>query len=188
MSPLRALARPLLASAFILDGIEAIRHADAHAAQAQPLVPALAKLAEKFPAVPTDAKSLTRVLGAAQVAAGVLLATGKAPRASAATLAIIAIPTTLVQHPVWATKGEERKEHTRGLLRNAALLGGLIIAAEDREGKPSLGWRLENRRQHRTELDDLRDELALKAKEAKLFARSAKVGVREKVADARSAL
>jgi putative oxidoreductase len=188
MSPLRALARPLLASAFIVDGIDAIRHADEHAEQARPLTPTLAKLSAQVPGLPSDPKSLTKLIGAVQVAAGVLLATGKAPRAAAATLAVITIPTTLIKYPVWSTKGEERSRHLSGLLRNAALLGGLIFAAEDRQGRPSLGWRLENRRQHRTELDDLRDELALKAKEARLAARTAKVRVREGVADVRGSL
>lgn len=167
MSPLRALARPLLASAFILDGVDALRHADEHAAKARPFAPALAKVGEKVPGMPTDPKSLTRLVGAVQVAAGVLLATGKAPRAAAATLAVITIPTTIVRHPAWSTKGDERKEHLSGLLRSAALLGGLIFAAEDREGKPSIGWRYDNWREHRDDLAELRDELKAEVKAAK---------------------
>lgn len=167
MSPLRALARPLLASAFILDGVDALRHADEHARKASPFAPALAKASEKVPGLPADPKTLTRLVGAVQVAAGVLLATGKAPRAAAATLAIITIPTTVVRHPAWSTKGAERQEHVAGLLRSAALLGGLIFAAEDREGKPSLGWRYDNWREHRDELTQLRDELKAEVKAAK---------------------
>lgn len=167
MSPLRALARPLLASAFILDGVDALRHADEHAEKAQPFAPTLAKLSQKVPGMPTDPKTLTRLIGATQVAAGVMLAAGKAPRVAAAVLAVIGIPTTLVRHPVWATQGEERKEHAAGLLRSAALLGGLIFAAEDREGRPSLGWRYDNWRDHREELSEVRDSLKAEVKAAK---------------------
>ncbi|WP_420112184.1 DoxX family protein [Pseudactinotalea sp.] len=167
MSPLRALARPLLASAFILDGVDALRHADEHAEKARPFAPTLAKVGEKVPGLPTDPKALTRLVGAVQVAAGVLLATGKAPRVAAATLAVITVPTTIVRHPAWSTKGTERQEHVAGLLRSAALLGGLIFAAEDREGKPSIGWRYENWREHRDELTQLRDELKAEVKAAK---------------------
>lgn len=157
----------MLASAFILDGVDAIRHADEHAAQAAPLAPTLAKVSQKVPGLPRDTKTLTRLIGAVQVAAGVMLAAGKAPRAAAATLAVISIPTAIVRHPVWASEGEERREHAAGLLRSAALLGGLIFAAEDREGKPSLGWRYDNWRDHRAELSDLRSELKAEVKEAK---------------------
>lgn len=181
MSPLRALARPLLASVFVVEGIDAVRHADRHAAAAEPIRPALARLAERVPGLPADPKSLTRLLGAVQIGAGVLLATGKAPRVAAGVLAVITVPTTLARHPAWAASGEERRDHAGGLLRGAALLGGLIFAAEDRQGRPSLGWRVENWREHRTQLDDLRDELRIKAKEAK-------VAVKEAAVDARSAI
>ncbi|WP_156224554.1 DoxX family protein [Pseudactinotalea suaedae] len=167
MSPLRALARPLLASAFILDGVDALRHTEEHARKAQPFAPALAKAGAKVPGLPTDPRTLTRLVGAVQIAAGVLLATGKAPRVAAATLAVITVPTAIVRHPAWASTGAERQEHLGGLLRSAALLGGLIFAAEDREGKPSIGWRYDNWREHREELVQLRDELKAEVKAAK---------------------
>lgn len=167
MSPLRALARPLLASAFILDGVDALRHAEGHAKRAEPFAPAVAKVSEKVPGVPRDLKTLTRLIGAVQIGAGVMLAAGKSPRAAAAVLAVVTIPTTLARHPVWAAKGAERQEHLSGLLRSGALLGGLIFAAEDREGKPSLGWRYGNWREHREELSELRNELKAEVKAAK---------------------
>ncbi|GAB2617433.1 hypothetical protein GCM10027067_31710 [Pseudactinotalea suaedae] len=66
MSPLRALARPLLASAFILDGVDALRHTEEHARKAQPFAPALAKAGAKVPGLPTDPRTLTRLVGAVQ--------------------------------------------------------------------------------------------------------------------------
>lgn len=193
MSPLRALARPLLASAFVLDGVDALRHTDERAQTAQPIQPALARVSEKVPGVPSDTWTMTRLIGAVQVGAGVLLATGKAPRLAAATLAAITIPTALAKHPVWAMEGEERREHMKGLLGSAALLGGLIFAAQDRAGKPSLGWQYETWRDHRSDLRDAREEyraelaqvrreLQARLKDARVKQAKAKVNqVKEKV-------
>lgn len=167
MSPLRALARPLLASAFIVDGVDALRHTDEHAARAQPFAPTLARVSEKVPGLPSDTRSLTRLIGAVQVGAGVLLATGKSPRVAAAALAVVTIPTAVVRHPVRSTSGEERRRNLVGLLRDGALLGGLIFAAEDRQGRPSLGWRLDNWRAHRAEIAEVRAELKERLKEVK---------------------
>lgn len=167
MSPIRALARLLLATPFILDGIDAIRHPEVHAEKAEPVVPLLEKVSEKMPMVPSDATTLSRIIGIKQVVAGLLLATGAAPRVGAATLAVIAVPTTAVRYPVWSTKGAERKANISGLLRSAALLGGLVFAAEDRVGKPSLSWRYDNWREHQAELSDLRTSFKAEVKAAK---------------------
>jgi putative oxidoreductase len=193
MSPLRALARPLLASAFILDGVDALRNTDKRAEVAQPIAPTLSKASEKVPGLPRDTRTLTRLIGAIEIAAGVLLATGKAPRLAAGTLAAITIPTALVKHPVWAMQGEERREHMSGLLTSAALLGGLIFAAQDRAGKPSLGWQYDNwrghrselrgvRDEHRAELTEVRQELRAEVKEAKAQAKAKQARAKAKQA------
>jgi len=156
MTSFSALARPLLASAFIVDGIDSLRNVDEHAAKVAPLAPTLAKLGKKVPGLPTDTKTLTRLIAAVEIGAGVMLARGKQPRLAAATLALLVIPTTLIKYPVTSTTGAERSENLSGLLRNAALLGGLIFAAEDRQGEPSLGWRFGNWRERRGELGELR--------------------------------
>lgn len=156
MTSFSALARPLLASAFIVDGVDALRNVDEHAAKVEPLAPTLAKLGRKVPGLPTDTKTLTRLIAAVEIGAGVMLARGKQPRLAAATLALVIIPTALVKYPVVSTSGAERSANMSGLLRNAALLGGLIFAAGDRQGQPSLGWRYGNWRERRGELDDLR--------------------------------
>jgi uncharacterized membrane protein YphA (DoxX/SURF4 family) len=156
MTSFSALARPLLASAFIVDGVDTLKNVDEHAAKVEPLAPTLAKLGQKAPGLPTDTKTLTRLIAAVEIGAGVLLATGKQPRLAAAALALVVIPTTLVKYPVLSTTGAERSENLSGLLRHAALLGGLIFAAEDRQGQPSLGWRYGNWRERRGELDELR--------------------------------
>ena len=110
MDPVRALARPLLASVFVVDGLDALRHPEKHAALLEPYGPALDKAAETVPGVPAKRTVLVRISGGASVAAGLLLAIGKAPRLAAATLAVIGLGSTVVRHPFWSRKGEERRE------------------------------------------------------------------------------
>ncbi|MFV0427442.1 MAG: DoxX family protein [Beutenbergiaceae bacterium] len=167
MSPIRAAARLLLATPFILDGIDAIRHPQVHAEKAEPMVGLLHKVNEKIPVVPTNPTTLSRLIGVKQVVAGLLLATGTAPRLGAGTLAIITVPTTVVRYPVWSSKGAQRRENISGLVRQAALLAGLVFAAQDRVGQPSLGWRYGNWREHQAELSELRTTLKAEVKAAK---------------------
>jgi putative oxidoreductase len=51
------------------------------------------------------------------------------------------VPTTLAGHPFWGVPKEQRAAHRTQFLKNVSLLGGLLLAAVDTEGKPSLGWR-----------------------------------------------
>lgn len=166
MTSLRSLARPLLASVFIVDGWDALRRPQQHADKLGALAKPLSALSERVPAVPSDAAALARVSGAVSVAAGLLLATGRAPRLAAGVLALVAIPLTIANRPD-ADDEDARREQKRVLLRNAALVGALIIAAGDREGSPSLGWRVRNAREHQAELADLRADLRAKIKQAK---------------------
>ena len=165
MSPLRAIARPLLAATFVFDGLDAIYHADEQQERAQPFQPLLDRVGEKVKGLPTDPATVTRIIGAVQVTAGVMLAYGKAPRASAATLALVTLPSILTKKPIGAKDAAaDPGEHRAALLRAAALIGGLIFAAEDRQGKPSLGYRYDSWKGQRAELDAIqtahRDELA----------------------------
>ncbi|QOR69682.1 DoxX family protein [Ruania alkalisoli] len=159
MDPVRALARPLLASVFVVDGIDAIRHADEHAALLEPWEPLLDKVSEKVPAMPQKRTTLVRIMGGTSVAAGVLLASGKAPRLAAGVLAVIALKQTVVRYPFWSAKGADRREKLTGFMRNAALVAGLVFAANDRRGKPSLAWQVENWREHRSDLSDVKSDL-----------------------------
>ncbi|SNU01584.1 Uncharacterized membrane protein YphA, DoxX/SURF4 family [Ruaniaceae bacterium KH17] len=159
MSITRLIARPMLASYFVLDGIDAVRHPEEHAAAFQKVQPALER-AGVPPVLSSDAIMLSRISGAASAAAGILLAIGKAPRASALTLAALNIPITVINNPIWAAQNtDDRKEKVRGLLRGLAIGGGLILAAVDRDGKPSLSYKLHADAEHRAELASLKSEL-----------------------------
>ena len=92
--------------------------------------------------VPSDAETFARINAAVQVGGGLLLATGKLPRLASAALAFTVIPGSMGGHMFWAQSDPQRKaEERRAFMTDLSLLGGLIIAAVDTEGKPSLGWR-----------------------------------------------
>lgn len=89
-----------------------------------------------------DDASLVRANGAVQLGAGILLATNRLPRVASAALAATLVPTTLGGHRWWEAQGTERAIQRFNFLKNVALLGGLILAAADTEGEPSLAWRV----------------------------------------------
>src|SRR5690606_15993546 len=78
----------------------------------------------------------------AQVSGGVLLALGKAPRLASLVLAASVLPATVTQQDFWTEADPDKKQAKRAaFLKDVSLLGGLLIAGADTEGKPSLGWR-----------------------------------------------
>lgn len=139
MTVLRAFARPMLAAIFIVQGFDTLRRPERVAKQAEPVV---RQLAERVPAVPAEPEQAVRLNGAIQMTAGVLLAMGRFPRLSALAIAGTLVPTTLAGHRFWEAEEEETQAQQRiHFLKNVAMFGGLLIAAGDTAGKPSLAWR-----------------------------------------------
>jgi uncharacterized membrane protein YphA (DoxX/SURF4 family)/propanediol dehydratase small subunit len=140
---IRRIARPMLAATFVGRGVEALRSPKPAADAARPTLEGLAKLPDPVgPNVPTNAETVARVNGAVQIGAGLLLATGRLPRFASAALALSVVPGSLGGNRFWAEGDPERKaEQRRAFVADVSLIGGLIIAAVDTEGKPSLGWR-----------------------------------------------
>ena len=86
--------------------------------------------------------TLARITAGVQIGGGVLLATGKLPRLASAALACTVVPGSLGGHLFWTeTDPQAKAEQRRDFLTDLSLLGGLMIASVDTEGKPSLGWR-----------------------------------------------
>ena len=149
MNVLRAFARPMLAASFVLDGVDALTRPARHVERFEKVSPLLEKVGLP-PVLTSDARMLTRACGAVSVAAGLGLATSRAPRTCAAVLAGLNIPLTLVNNPVWAIEdAAARAEAVSGLVRGGAVGAGLLLAAVDRGGRPSLGWRIRNSRRQR---------------------------------------
>ena len=148
MTLLRAASRTMLASYFVTNGYKAFRQPDALVPAAEPVADRLVPLAKKYaPAqvagyLPEDTRTLVRVNAAAQVLGGLALATGKGRRVGAVVLAASLVPSTLARHPFWTRSTAEEKAQDRAqFLKNVSLLGGVLLAANDTEGKPSLAWR-----------------------------------------------
>ncbi|MFC4555998.1 DoxX family protein [Georgenia faecalis] len=158
MSLTHRLARPLLASIFIADGLDALRRPDSHVERFRKAEPLLEKVG--LGGMAADPRLLVRATGAVTTVSAIMLATSRKPRTAALTLAAITVPLTLVNNPVWSAHDRGRKrELRRGLLRGASATGGLLLAALDRDGKPSLGWRLTNNREHRAAMRELKGSL-----------------------------
>lgn len=140
---IRRIARPLLSAVFIGQGLETLRNPSVTVEAAEPTVAALRNLPEPYgDKVPSNPETAARINAAVQVGGGLLLATGRLPRVASAALAVTVIPGSLGGNLFWTESDPERKaQKRRALLTDLSLLGGLIIAAADTAGKPSLGWR-----------------------------------------------
>lgn len=148
---LRRLARPLLAATFIYGGINALRQSEGHAEVVKPLLDKTVQpQVDALPdAVPTDPETLVKLDAAVKIAAGTALALGRLPRLASLALLGSLVPTTIAGHPFWEAKDPaERNEQLIHLLKNAGLAGGLLLAAADTHGKPSLNWRARNAAKH----------------------------------------
>lgn len=133
----------MLATTFIARGVESLRSPKPAADAAKPTLEGLAKLPDPVgPNVPTNAETVAKVTAGVQVGAGLLLATGKLPRLASAALAFSVVPGSLGAHAFWNESDPERMaSERRAFLADLSLIGGLIIASVDTEGRPSLGWR-----------------------------------------------
>lgn len=133
----RRIARPMMAGIFIWGGINALRYPAAHVPAAEPVTKPLAAKTQ----LPDDTELLVRANGAAMVAGGAMLATGKFPRVASALLLGTMVPTTAT-HNFWAESDPQaRQGKITQFLKDLALMGGLIIAAIDTEGRPGVTYR-----------------------------------------------
>ena len=138
MTVVRRVARPLLAATFVVQGLDQLRHPSAKAEKVAGFAEQVAPLG-----LPNDPELLIRANGAAMVGGGALLAVGRIPRLAALVLAGTLVPTTYVGHQFWAESDPAAKSAQRvQFLKNLGLLGGLLLAAVDTEGRPSLAYRM----------------------------------------------
>jgi uncharacterized membrane protein YphA (DoxX/SURF4 family) len=103
----------------------------------------------------------------------VLLATGRMPRLASTVLAASIIPTTAIDHAFWDETDPDRKAQSRSLFfKNVGLLGGLLLAAVDTEGRPGLVWRAQHA--GKTTRREARHAKRAASREARLLAHQAK--------------
>jgi uncharacterized membrane protein YphA (DoxX/SURF4 family) len=152
---LRRFARPLFASSFVQQGVDAVRRPAGHVEVARAAlervtslvphgsVPALDRYRDPTPGQLT---TLVRVHGAATAVAALAFALGRAPRTSALLLAALTAPLAAADLP--AKKGSHAgdpgagRERRARLLRTLTATGGALLAAADYAGRPGVSWRV----------------------------------------------
>lgn len=129
MKIVRGVARLLTGSAYALLGFDALQTPGGRVDQAAPTLDALRSVLP----LPEDNELLVRANGAAQTVAGASLALGLLPRLSALTLAGSLVPTTFAGHAFWKVDDPAQSKTQRvQFIKNAAMLGGLLLISIDR--------------------------------------------------------
>lgn len=143
MTVTRLIARPMLASMFVMGGVNALKNSDWAAKEAEPVTEKVIPLARKYaPNLPSEPRTWVKVNAVTHIVAGLGLATGRAPRLCALTLAATMVPTTAAGHRFWEEKDPQARTNQKThFFKNVSMLGGLVIAGLDTEGKPGLAWR-----------------------------------------------
>ena len=140
----RRIARPLLAAPFVYGGISTLRKPQDRVPGARPVVEKITDAADKQLPVqlPKDVEQWVKADAAVKVVAGALFGLGRLPRLTALVLAASTVPTTLAGHRFWEESDPKVSfEKIAHFVKNLGLLGGLLLAAVDTEGKPSVGYR-----------------------------------------------
>jgi uncharacterized membrane protein YphA (DoxX/SURF4 family) len=78
--------------------------------------------------LPLEPELAVRLNGAAMMLGGAALVLNKLPRLAALGLIASMIPTTLAGHPFWELDGPDRAAQQIQFLKNAGLVGGLVLA------------------------------------------------------------
>ncbi len=143
MSLVRMIARPMLASIFVVQGAQRLRDPEPGLAAATTFADRFGPtLQKRAPQLPTDPRTLVRLNAGVQIGAGLALATGRVPRLASVALLASLVPTTWAGHPFWTIEDPDLRNAQRvQALKNVGLAGGLLLASVDTEGKPGLSWR-----------------------------------------------
>jgi putative oxidoreductase len=126
MGLIHRLARVLLSGIFMSSGVDVLRNPEPRAVIATPFLKRIRALA---PSLSSDPILVVRANAAIQIAAGTTLAVGILPRLSALALAGSLVPTTLGAHRFWEQQEPAATQQRTQFLKNAAILGGLILVA-----------------------------------------------------------
>jgi uncharacterized membrane protein YphA (DoxX/SURF4 family) len=129
---LSRLARPLLASVSVANGVETLINP-------KPKIEAIAPLLSKGEGIlpgPVNPALIVQAGAAVKIAAGLMMGLGWAPRIAATVLAVDLIPSTVAEHPFSsAGSPDARKAQQQNFLSNCGLLGGLLLASATAGGK-----------------------------------------------------
>lgn len=142
MTLFRSVARPMLASVFLIGGAASLRNPGPLAVKTQPVADVLTRATGQS-AIP--AVSLVRGSAVLQLVAGALFATGRLPRITAIALAATMPGTTVVGHPFWnETDPQVRTNQRIHFFKNLAITGGLLMSTLD--PNPDRPWSLRRKK------------------------------------------
>jgi putative oxidoreductase len=110
------LGRVLLSAIFILSGLGKLPHFHDIAAM----------MAGKGIPLASVALVITLLI---EIGGGLLILTGYKAKYAALVIALWLIPVTLVFHHFWGIPAEQQQEQMVNFLKNAAIMGGLLILA-----------------------------------------------------------
>ncbi|MDN5600118.1 MAG: hypothetical protein L0G52_06245 [Brachybacterium sp.] len=142
MSLVRRIARPLLAAPFVFEGVRTALHPEREIDVYPQAFDAADSVISKSAAPGfLNVRTIVQVSGAVAAGAGILYATNRCPRGAAVAL----LATTSVgwagRKKVWELRGEELTQEVQSILTDAGLLGGVLLAVVDTDGRPSVGYR-----------------------------------------------
>lgn len=125
--PIERGGRLLLALPFILGGWDAAREPGPRIGQA-------AAVGMPNPELAVRANGIIMIL------AGIALAFDRLSRWAAAVLALVLVPTTIAGHAFWKeTEPEKRNSQLAHVLKNLALIGGLLLVVTTRHAEERTG-------------------------------------------------
>jgi putative oxidoreductase len=145
----------MLASMFIVGGVNSLRNPDAQLERAEPVTEKLEPVVDQATSalpIHLDQRQLVIVNGVVHVVCGAMLATDRMPRLAALALAGTLVPTTFGGHRFWEEPDPAaRKNQQFHFFKNVSMIGGLLLASVDTEGRPSLAWRAKRGARHARE-------------------------------------
>jgi putative oxidoreductase len=147
MTLVRRLARPMLAAIFIGGGLDALRNPAPKVSDVEDVAH---RVATRIPGLEDkDTEQLIKINAGVQVGAGALFALGRFPRLSALALAATLLSTTAAAHRFWEEDDPDQRTNQQiHFFKNMGVLGGLLLAAVDTEGRPGLAWRASHAAEH----------------------------------------
>ena len=144
---IRKIARPMLASVYVIDGVETLLNPAGHKEAADSVLKKVRALTprEYRGFLPKSPETAAQLVGATKAGAGASFAIGKFPRLSASLLAATALPSIIGRHAFWeADDADEKARRRTGALTDLGLAGGVLLATVDNNGKPDLKWRAQH--------------------------------------------
>jgi putative oxidoreductase len=142
----------MLASMFVMGGISSLRNPDALVDRAEPVTEKLEPVVDQATSalpIHLDQRQLVVLNGAVHVVAGAMLATGRMPRIASLALAATMVPTTFGGHRFWEESDPKTRQNQQiHFFKNVSMMGGLLLASLDTEGRPSIAWRAKRGARH----------------------------------------